>query len=304
MTVTVPVRAPVIPATTPIVPPPSYDRIKLILSQDPPLIDVAKGLIEKFNLPYIIDVLPDGKALLKHKDSSGELFLSQYITLDPASLLMKEDARKCAVSKYEVLIQGETGTGKEILAKSMIAARTGSIKVINCGAMPEQLIESELFGHEKGSFTGADSQKMGLMSAAKDGVMFFDEIGELPLHVQAKLLRAIQEMSIRKVGSNKDESINCKLVFATKQNLGTMVKEGKFREDLFARISTLSLKTLPLSQRKCDLVPITESMDGGMKFLEKHKGDLENGRLDISLNVRSLWQHVVRFNVLGRVVLS
>ena len=214
---------------------------------------------------------------------------------------MKERAKKAAVTPYEVLISGATGTGKEIIAKSMIAARTGAFRAINCAGIPEQLIESILFGHVKGSFTGAYVDKAGFIAEATDGVMFLDEIGELPILMQAKLLRTLQEKTVCKVGSIKDESINCKFVFATNRNLETMVKGGSFREDLYARIYPLELTINPLKSRLCDVVPICQSLPGGDKFLEKYGYELEKGLLDLRYNVRSIQTYVIRHNVWGTI---
>lgn len=259
----------------------------------------AQSLIEKFKLPYFIK-----DSVLVNMFTEGEKWLQKFITVHPTTLLMKEDSKKMALTDYEVLITGETGTGKELIAKSMIGARTGSIKAVNCAGFPETLIESELFGHVKGAFTGAENSKPGLLQVAKDGVMFLDEVGELPMSVQAKLLRALQEKRVRRVGAVVDEDINCKFVCATHRNLRKMVEEDKFRRDLYARISTLELDILPLRDRREDIVPICESIEGGSKFLEHYKTALNDGTLDISLNVRSLQQYIIRFNVLGKVMLS
>lgn len=283
---------------------PTEAQLKLMLSNGPELIDLVNKNIETFKLPYTVEINPEtGFGILKDTLPPGELYLKTFITEEQDTLQMKEDARKMYVTNYEVLITGETGTGKEIIAKSMIGSRKGPIKAVNCAGFPEHLIESELFGHVKGAYTGADREKQGLMSSATDGVMFLDEIGELPMPIQAKLLRALQEKRIRKVGSNMDEEINCKFVCATHRDLRKMVEAGSFRKDLYARISTLELDIKPLlPDRKCDLVPITKSLKGGDKFLEKYQSELLEGFLDLSLNVRSLQQHVIRFNVLGIVV--
>lgn len=282
--------------------PPTEERLKLLLSQGPELVDIVQIQIDKWKLPYFIELQPDGSGILKNKFSQGELYLQQFITEEQDMLVMKSDAYKVANTPYEVLITGPTGTGKEIIAKSMIGNKKGHIKAVNCAGLPEHLIESELFGHVKGAFTGADKDKQGLMAAASDGVMFLDEIGELPMSVQSKLLRALQEHTIRKVGSNIDETITCKFVCATHRDLRQMTKLGTFREDLYARISTLELKIKPLlPDRICDIIPITKSIEGGEEFLTKYQVDLLNGLFDLSLNVRSLRQHVIRYRVLGRV---
>ncbi len=277
-------------------PPPSREKLIAILNMDgADSIDLAQRLIDNHKLPYIIELGADLKGRLKDTLSAGELYLQQFITVDPSTLKMKDRARKMAKSKHEVLIVGDTGTGKELIAKSMIGDRKGAIKAINCAGLPRELIESELFGHVAGAFTGANKTKDGLMSAASDGVMFLDEIGELDITVQAKLLRALQEKKIRKVGSLVDEDITCKFVCATHRDLKGMVSRNEFRKDLYARISTLELDILPLVDRMCDIVPITASLPNGKNFLLKHEVSLNMGRLDLSLNVRSLQQHVIRF---------
>jgi len=259
------------------------------------MLDVVQGIIDKQSLPYRIE---DGE--IKDTLTPGQIALNTFITVDEGTAKMKEDASLMAKSDYEVLITGETGTGKELIAKSMISDRKGRLQAVNCAGFPLELIESELFGHVRGSFTGAMTEKEGLMTAAADGVMFLDEIGELPMVVQAKLLRALQVKQIRKVGSNKDEAISCKFVCATHRNLKKMVDEGTFRKDLFARISTLELDIKPLEQRRCDIVPITESLTGGKAFLEKIGGGINT--IPVPLNVRSLQQYVIRYNVLGKII--
>jgi len=277
------------------------DKCVILLRQEPPMVDAVERAIKDSGIPYQLVKLPDGVFKIQSILSRGEQFLQSFISQDLETTELKESSRKIAKTKYEVLIVGETGTGKEILAKSMIADREGPIKAVNCAGFPEQLIESELFGHVKGSFTGADRDKKGLLVEANKGIMFLDEIGELPMSVQAKLLRALQEKKIRPVGGNNDIDITCKFVCATHRDLTRMVEEGKFRQDLYARISTLELHIKPLRDRKCDLVPITKSIDGGEQFLERYEQDLVNGLIPYPLNVRSLQQHVIRFNVLGKL---
>lgn len=290
--------------------PPSRERLELMLANGPEMVDVVKDYIDKYKLPFVIEISdgivdpakPIGYGILRDTLSPGELHLQAFITVETSMLEMKNDARKMAKTEHEVLITGATGTGKEIIAKSMIADRKGQIMAVNCAGFQETLIESELFGHVKGSFTGAEKDKAGLMSAAKDGVMFLDEIGELPLQVQAKLLRALQEKRIRRVGALQSEEINCKFVCATHRNLKKMVEEGKFREDLYARISTLRLNIKSLMpDRKCDIIPITEALKGGKEFLKKYGQELQEGIFDLSLNVRSLQQLVIQYSVLGKV---
>ncbi|PIE90626.1 MAG: Fis family transcriptional regulator [Acidobacteria bacterium] len=155
-----------------------------------------------------------------------------------------------------VLVQGESGTGKELIMR-MIHEKSnrsqGPFIAINCGALPENLLESELFGYEKGAFTGADQQKMGLFEAAKGGTLFLDEIGELPLHMQVKLLRVLQEGKIRRVGGQREINIDMRIVAATNRDLEEEVTEGRFREDLFYRINVVPIELPPLRQRSEDI---------------------------------------------------
>ena len=286
-------------------PPPTEAGLRLMLANGPDYVTIVQGILDKFKLPWIIEVNPtDQTGTLVPALSEGEMWLQKFITEDPDTLVMKDYARKMAHAKDEVLIFGETGTGKELIAKSMIGSREGRVLGLNCAGFPEMLIESELFGHVKGSFTDAQRDKQGLMSAATKGVLFLDEIGEMPMSVQAKLLRALQEKRIRKVGALTDEEIDCKFVCATNRNLREMVKAGTFRRDLYARISTLELDIKPLVNRMCDVIPITRSLERGGAFLEKYEKEVMSGQLDLSLNVRSLQQHVTRFRVLGKVMLE
>lgn len=279
-----------------------WTREKLLLMlANPAMVDVVKLTIDKHKLPYVLTIDADGKPVLTSTLNAGELWLEKFITVDEDTLRMLEDAKKMTSTQYEVLITGPTGTGKELIAKSMIGARKGQIKVVNCAGLPENLIESELFGHMKGAFTGADKEKKGMFEEAQDGVMFLDEIGELDIAMQGKLLRALQEKRIRRVGGNSEIDINCKFVCATNKNLREMVARGEFKEDLFARISTLELHIKGLVHRMCDCVPIVERLHNGKAFLDKHEPLLVQGALDLSFNVRSLQQHVIRYNVLGRV---
>ena len=293
--------APVIQGTLP-----TREKLVLMLKNGDSFIDTVENLIKKWNLPYIVDKVnldTDGNCTLANQFTRGELDLNRFITVEGEMLQLKKNALKVADTAYEVLITGETGTGKETIAKSMIGTREGEVKAVNCAGFPETLIESELFGYVRGAFTGAESTRDGLITAAHDGVMFLDEIGELPLTVQAKLLRVLQEKTLRKVGGQKEEGVNCKFVFATHRDLKQMVQEGKFRKDLYARISTIELDIKPLrGQRMCDVVPITESLQGGKEFLSKYQSNLTNGSLDLSLNVRSLQQYVIRYSVFGYVV--
>jgi DNA-binding NtrC family response regulator len=181
----------------------------------------------------------------------------------PQMLELFRRIRKVAQTNSSVLIQGESGTGKELVAKALHEAssrRESSLISVNCAAIPENLIESELFGHEKGSFTGATSTRTGLIEAANNGTLFLDEIGELPLEAQARLLRVLQEHEIRKVGSVQSQKVDVRLVAATHRDLKQFVREGRFREDLFYRINVMPLLLPPLRERGNDILELADKI--------------------------------------------
>lgn len=163
---------------------------------------------------------------------------------------------KVAPTDKPVLIQGESGTGKEVVARAI--QQTGPLRdkpfvTVNCAALPEQLVESELFGHQKGSFTGATAEKLGLFEIADGGTIFIDEIGELPLSLQPKLLRVLEDGSMRRIGSHKERVVHVRIIAATNRDLASEVKASNFREDLFYRINVLSLHLPPLRERDGDI---------------------------------------------------
>jgi DNA-binding NtrC family response regulator len=177
-------------------------------------------------------------------------------TANPAMRLLLETAMTVAKSDATVLITGESGTGKELLARQVHRNSTrkhGPLVTVNCAAIPETLIESELFGHVKGAFTGAVKDRKGKFQLAARGTLFLDEIGELKTDMQAKLLRAIQEMEVEPVGSDQKIKTQVRLITATNRNLDEAVRDGVFREDLFYRISVIPLVLPPLRQRKEDI---------------------------------------------------
>ncbi|MEX2366762.1 MAG: sigma-54 dependent transcriptional regulator, partial [Pseudohongiellaceae bacterium] len=162
-----------------------------------------------------------------------------------------------------VLIQGESGTGKELVARALHESSSrcdSNLISVNCAAIPENLIESELFGHEKGAFTGATSTRTGLVEAANNGTLFLDEIGELPLDAQARLLRVLQEKEIRKVGSVQSQKVDVRLLAATHRDLKQFVREGRFREDLFYRINVMPLHLPPLRERGNDILELADKI--------------------------------------------
>ncbi len=192
--------------------------------------------------------------------TSAQVVLDKWITEDPAMEQLKKLIIELSEYDQSVLIFGETGTGKEMLARALHGDRLGKFVAINCAAMPSELLESELFGHVKGSFTGATSDKRGLLAEAEDGTMFLDEIGDMPVPMQAKLLRVIQERSIRPVGSTVTIPIKCRFVCATHRNIDQIelnnYTEVPFRADLYWRIAAFTVRITPLRLRTCDIIAL------------------------------------------------
>lgn len=263
--------------------PPSQAAIEMLIANG--LVDEATRLIKKWGIKMPGASMPS---------VGTEAWLAKFITRNPVMLEMKDMVRKLAPISDTVLICGDTGTGKELIARALHGDRMGKFVALNCAGMPEHLIESELFGHVAGAFTDARQTKAGLMKAANDGTLFLDEIGDLALPLQAKFLRALQERTIRKVGSNEEEPITCRIVCATHWQLCELIEQKKFRLDLYARISTFQIDTLSLEKRLEDIEPIVMSLDS--------TGDtwkmIKDMSWDFPLNVRTLEQIVKRWTVL------
>jgi two-component system response regulator GlrR len=196
-------------------------------------------------------------ALRLEVDQLGESPISKnliYRSKEMAELI--ELAELVADSDVTVFISGATGTGKEILAQGIhdaSARRDKPFIAVNCGAIPEQLLESELFGHEKGAFTGANVKHEGLFQAANGGTLFLDEIGDMPLSLQVKLLRVLQDLQVRPVGSIRSYPIDVRIISATHRDLEDAVKRGEFREDLYYRLKVVPIHMLPLAERRDDI---------------------------------------------------
>ncbi|MFC4309477.1 sigma-54-dependent transcriptional regulator [Steroidobacter flavus] len=176
---------------------------------------------------------------------------------------LREMIERVARSQAPVHIYGESGTGKELVAHLIHEAgprREGPFVPVNCGAIPTELMESELFGHRKGSFTGAVADKQGLIQSAEGGTLFLDEIADLPLHMQVKLLRVIQEKTVRPVGESREQPIDVRILSATHKNLSAQVAEGKFREDLFYRVNVIEIRVPPLRERLEDIDELVDSI--------------------------------------------
>jgi sigma-54-specific transcriptional regulator len=190
---------------------------------------------------------------------------------DPQSLRLLGQVKRLATTNATVLIIGETGTGKELVARHLhqFSERKGPFVAVNCGAFNENLIESELFGHETGSFTGAQQSRIGWFEAANGGTLFLDEIGELPLSSQVKLLRVLQEAEVVRIGSRKAIPLDIRLVAATNLRLEEAVEAGKFRQDLYYRLP-------PLRERRGDIMPLIEH------FADKYRQQLGLGPVSFS----------------------
>jgi len=206
-----------------------------------------------------------------------------------------EMIKRLSQAPTNVLITGESGTGKEVIAKAI--HYNGPLKdqpfvPVNCGAIPETLMESEMFGHKKGSFTGAVTDKVGLFEAADGGTIFLDEVGELPVTIQVKLLRAIQERIIRRVGSVEDTSVSVRIIAATNRNLEDMVREGTFRQDLFYRLNVINIQAPALRERKDD-IPLLANF-----FLKKYNERLGKTVSGISVEAMELLK---KYNYPGNV---
>jgi two-component system response regulator PilR (NtrC family) len=176
---------------------------------------------------------------------------------------LREMIGRVARSQAPVHICGESGTGKELVARLIHesgARSEGPFVAVNCGAIPTELMESELFGHKRGSFTGAVSDKKGLVQNAEGGTLFLDEVADLPLHMQVKLLRVVQEKTIRPIGESREETIDVRILSATHKNLAELVAQGLFREDLFYRINVIELRVPSLRERASDIPEIAEAV--------------------------------------------
>lgn len=257
------------------------------------------------------------KALLKRSQPQTEMIGRSPAIQDVFRLI-----ERAGPSNKAILIQGESGTGKELVARALHRASDRADKpmvVINCAALPETLLESELFGHEKGSFTGAASAKPGLFEVADGGTLFIDEIGEMPGSLQAKLLRVLEDGSLRRVGSITERKVNVRLLAATNRNLADEVRAGHFREDLYYRINVMALELPPIRKREGDIPLLVEHFlgpgweieDAAMEAIERYSwpgnirqllNAIERGKIMAEGNVvrlRDLPQEVVQ-QIAGR----
>ncbi|MCX8018773.1 MAG: sigma-54 factor interaction domain-containing protein, partial [Rhodocyclaceae bacterium] len=198
------------------------------------------------------------------QDVTGvEKALAGLIGISPAMAKLREMIRKVAASMAPVLIEGESGSGKELIARAVHCAsprNNGPFVPVNCGAIPQDLLEAEFFGYRKGAFTGASTDRDGFFQAAAGGTLFLDEVAELPLAMQAKLLRALQERRVRRVGDTAEVAVDVRIVSATHQALQRLVAAGKFRQDLFYRLNVIALPVPPLRERIEDVALLAENI--------------------------------------------
>ena len=267
-----------------------------------------KGVFGFLTKPYEADALLEEvrRALLTGPEPPAQRGDCPIITRNPALGTLLDEARAVAATDVSVLVTGETGTGKELLAQTIHdwSPRRGQpFLAVNCAAIPEQLLESELFGHVRGAFTGAVRDHDGLFRAARGGTVFLDEIGDMPLALQGKMLRVLQERRVRPVGATRDVDVNVRVISATHRDLEAEIAAGRFREDLYYRINVVTLHLPPLSQRRDDIPLLVQHFIGTLagkyrKALAGVSGDA------LDLLVRASWPGNVRqlFNVLEKCV--
>ncbi len=278
---------------------------------------IKLGAFEYITKPIDVDELEAAikRALEVSKTKSGGLLIGPHQGLSEGEIIGKTKEMKeifkaigiLSVNRVNVLIEGETGTGKELVARAIhynSLQRDEPFIPINCSAIVENLLESELFGHEKGSFTGAIATKKGKFEIAGEGTILLDEVGEIPFELQAKLLRFLQEKEFQRVGGEKTLKSNARVIAATNRNLLQMIKDGTFREDLYYRLSVATVKIPPLRERKADIPSIAEySLRKINRDLHKNIEQLENKALQRMIEYE--WPGNVREleNVLTRVAM-
>ncbi len=274
------------------------DYISKPFEEDRILFTVERTL----NLSRILAENRDLRQEIKKMSGDDEIIYSS-----PKMAEVIDLSSRVAEEETAVMINGESGTGKDLLARfihSSSARYKNRFVPVNCAAIPQGLIESELFGHEKGAFTGADKRKSGKFETASGGTLFMDEVGDLPLEAQAKLLRVLQEKKIQRVGGNKEIPVDVRIICATNQNLEELVEEGKFRPDLFYRINVFPIELPPLRKRAEDIIPLAHhflkslSKGSNIKITEDAERILK--RYNWPGNIRELHNVLERACILAR----
>jgi len=267
--------------------------------EKPIQIEVLKVVLQRAN--YLLRLERENRTLKKQEDQSD--FEALIGTSAPMQKVF-EIVRRVAKSDISVLVTGESGTGKELIARALHQQSDrsrGAFVVINCGAIPENLLESELFGHEKGAFTGAHIRRKGRIESADNGTLFLDEIGELPTALQVKLLRVLQERCIERIGGRESINIDARIVAATNIDLAQAMAQGRFREDLYYRLNTITVQIPPLKDRGGDIILLADRFlsriaDGAEKkiagFTKEAKISIE--RYHWPGNVRELENRIKR----------
>jgi DNA-binding NtrC family response regulator len=244
-----------------------------------------EGAWDFISKPFKVDeIVATAKRALEQNQKAGEIPAEKQVSgamvgSSPKMIELYKEIARVAPTRSTVLILGESGTGKELVARAIHQNSPRSLKpfvAVNCGALTESLLEAELFGHTKGSFTGAMSDRRGLWEEAEGGTLFLDEIGETSLAMQVKLLRALQEGEIRRVGSSQNRKVDARIIAATNRNLEEEVKAGNFREDLFYRLSVVTLQVPALRERATDISILVE------KFLSKARKNVGKENLRFS----------------------
>ena len=279
-------------------------------------VDYITKPIELDDLLLHIDRISEHRTLLRENEILREHLREQGVTTDriiyqsPKMEALVNLAGRVASSRATVLIQGESGTGKELLARLLhhLSPRSGKPMIaVNCGALHENLLESELFGHEKGAFTGASKRRIGRFEEADGGTLFLDEVGELSTSVQVKLLRFLQEREFQRLGGNQYIHADVRIIGATNKDLETKVKEGTFRDDLFYRLNVVLMNIPPLRERKEDIPVLidyflqrfTQENGKGIEGVSHEAQDLLV-KYDFPGNVRELENIIERAVVISR----
>ena len=276
---------------------------------------LTKPILDLDNLELIIKKALERKKLVSENRELREKLQDKYrfdeiIYVSPEMEGVLNVAGRSANSKASILIYGESGTGKELVAKAIhytSPRKDAPLVSVNCAALNENLLESELFGHEKGAFTGSDKQRKGRFEQADNGTIFLDEVGEIPLTIQVKLLRVIQEREFERVGGNQTIRVDVRVITAANKNLEKMVSDGTFRQDLFYRLNVISINIPPLRERRSDIPPLVSYFVS--KFASENNKEIESiskEAMDVLLkhnypgNVRELENVIQRAVVMTR----
>ncbi|HEY5913820.1 MAG TPA: sigma-54 dependent transcriptional regulator [Verrucomicrobiae bacterium] len=230
---------------------------------------------------------PDAQAVVREEHLRDSSF-GEILGGSPAMKKVFDGIQRAAEAPFDVLVTGETGTGKELVAQAIhqrSRRQQGPFVAVDCGAIPHDLLESEFFGHERGAFTGAQVRKVGLLESANHGTFFLDELAQLPLHLQAKLLRVLQERRVRRVGGTSETSLDVRFIAASSADLEQQVREGRFRLDLFHRIRVLGIRLPPLRERIEDIPLLVDH------FLDRCSRDLQRENVQFSPEAMQILTH-------------